>query len=185
MASEILSGNIVSDASGIGAALCLTCGPAFRDRSAILAAQFGAGMCFATHYLCLGLTVAAATSVLGVVQTGAAMRAPESRSMTRLGYALIGLMVLSGFMFWQGSISAFSILAMSLIALGRLQSDTLRLRVLILSGGIVWMVHDFVGHAWIALIADVGAFITGVAALIALGLRAGRRGMLFTPTPSA
>jgi len=45
------------------------------------------------------------------------------------------------------------------------------LRVLLLAGGGFWMMHDYLGEAWIALAADIGAFAMGAAALFALLFR--------------
>lgn len=157
--------------TGVGATVCLTASPMFRSRHRILLAQLAAGSFFAAHYLCLGITVAAAAGLLGTVQTGAALLAARSAAMTWLGYALVGLMALMGLFFWQGPISALSVIAMTLIALARMQSDELRLRVLLLAGGGVWALHDFVAQAWIALTADIGAFVMGVTTLFTLLFR--------------
>ena len=100
-------------ATGVAAAFCLTASPMFRSWRMILLAQLAAGICFAAHYLCLGIAVAAAVNVLGAVQTGAALFAARSTAMHRLGYALICLMALLGLSFWQGPISALSVAAMS------------------------------------------------------------------------
>jgi hypothetical protein len=77
-------------------------------------------------------------------------------------------MALVGFNFWQGPISAMSVAATVLIALARMQVNQLHLRLLLLAGGGFWVMHDFVGEAWIAVTADIGAAIMGVAALFSL-----------------
>ncbi len=154
--------------TGVGAIVFLTCGPAFRSRNTILIAQLFAGVCFLGHYLSLGIHAAAAANALGLVQTSAAIFAGRSILMHRLGYALIPLLVLSGFWFWQGPISALSVTAMALIALARMQTDELRLRLLLLTGGASWILHDLIGEAWFALTADIGAFLIGLAALMAM-----------------
>jgi Bacterial inner membrane protein len=104
-----------------------------------------------------------------------------------LGYVLIGLMALVGFYFWQGPISALSVAAITLIALGRMQSNELRLRVLLPAGGCFWAMHDFVGEAWIALTADLGAATMGAVALFSLLFRVTieRRRSLTAPTVAA
>jgi hypothetical protein len=151
--------------TGIAAALCLTAAPAFRSRRTILLVQLAAGLCFAAHYLCLGITVAAAANMLGMVQTGAALFAARSSAMNRLGYALIALMALTGLWFWQGPISGLSVAAMVLIALARMQSNEIHLRLLLLAGGGFWVMHDVMGGAWIAVAADIGALVMGGATL--------------------
>jgi hypothetical protein len=158
-------------AMGLAAAVFLTATPLFRTRPVILMAQLVAGLCFAAHYALLGLAVASAVNILGAVQTFAAIFSTRSAAMSRLGYALVCLMALTGLWFWQGPISAVSVVAMTLIALARLQTDELHLRVLLLAGGCVWMVHDYVGEAWLALLADIGAVGAGLAVLALTRLR--------------
>jgi len=158
-------------ASGVLAASCLVATPLFRSRRMILLAQLVAGLSFATHYAFLGIAVAAAVNVLGSVQTYAALLATRSAAMNRLGYGLICLMALIGIWFWQGPISLLSVVAMTLIALARMQTIELRLRGLLLAGGCFWMMHDFAGEAWIAFAADIGAVLTGTLALLALFVR--------------
>jgi Bacterial inner membrane protein len=169
--AAILAQDTLTILTGVAATLCLTAAPMFRTRRMILLAQLAAGIFFAAHYLCLGIVVAAVANMLGTAQTGAALLAARSAAMGWLGYVLIGLMVLVGFYFWQGPISALSVAAIALIALGRMQSNELRLRVLLLGGGFFWAIHDFIGEAWIALTADVGAATMGAAALFSLLFR--------------
>ncbi len=171
MTADLFSGDPATVLTGVAAALCLTFGPVFRSRQSILLAQWCAGACFAVHYLSLGITAAAAANALGLVQTTAALLATRSAVVNRVGYGLIGMIVLFCLLFWQGPISLLSLLAMSLIAFGRMQTDELRLRVFILLGGLFWMAHDFIGEAWLALAADVGAFTIGFAALLAMFVR--------------
>lgn len=171
MNAAILAPDMPAILTGIVAALCLTAAPMFRSRRMILLAQLAAALFFAAHYVCLGIVVAAAVNLLGMVQTGAALFSTRSAAMSWLGYALIGLMALVGFYFWQGPISAMSVAATSLIALGRMQSNEFHLRVLLLAGGGFWVLHDFAGEAWIALAADIGAATMGAAALFTLLFR--------------
>jgi hypothetical protein len=157
----------------------------FRHRRLILLAQLSAGLFFAAHYLCLGIKVAAAVNLIGIVQTAAALFSGRSAAMGRLGYALIVLMALVGLCFWQGPISALSVAATSLIALGRMQSNEVRLRVLLLAGGGFWIMHDFLGEAWIALTADIGAATMGAAVLFSLLFRVTIERRASLPAPAA
>jgi hypothetical protein len=157
--------------SGVVAAGSLAATPLFRSRRMILFAQLAAGLGFTAHYGLLGIPVAAAVNLLGSVQTCAALLSTKSTSMYRLGYALIFLMALFGLYFWQGPISGLSVVAMTLIALARMQTHQLHLRVLLLAGGCVWLIHNCIGEAWIALVANTGAVLMGVAALFFLLVR--------------
>jgi Bacterial inner membrane protein len=171
--------------TGVAAALCLTASPMFRSRRMILLAQLAAGLCFASHYVCLGITVAAAVNLLGMVQTAAALFSARSAAMGRLGYALIVLMALVGLCFWQGPISALSVAATSLIALARMQSNEVRLRSLLLAGGAFWVMHDGLAGAWIAVTADIGAAVMGAAALFSILFRVTIEWRASLPAPTA
>ncbi len=154
--------------TGICAAVFLAGAPMLKDRRAILLAQLGASLCFASHYALLGITAASAANVLGTVQIVAALLAARSTAMNRLGFGLICLMMLAGVVLWQGPLSALSVTATAIIALGRMQRDEVHLRLLLLVGGGVWIAHDFIAAAWIPLLADIGAVLTGVVALGAM-----------------
>lgn len=157
--------------TGLAAASCLTFAPACRCRRSILLVQLAAGLFFAAHYLCLGLSGGALANILGSVQTAAAIYSTRSAAMHGLGYALIGLMIVFALVFWQGPVTLLSICAMALIALGRMQTDERMLRILVIAGGGFWILYDFIGEAWIALFADIGALSVGIAALLALTVR--------------
>jgi len=84
---------------------------------------------------------------------------------------LIALMTIFALVLWQGPITLLSICAMALIAIGRMQTDERRLRVFVIAGGVFWVLYDFIGEAWIALVADLGALAVGIAMLTALTIR--------------
>lgn len=171
MLHDVLNADPLTVLTGTGAILFLTFGPAFKSRNGILLAQLAASTCFLGHYLSLGILAAAAVNVLSFTQTVAALLAARSAAMNRLGYGLILLMGICGVWLWQGPTSLLSVTAMSLIALGRMQMDPLRLRLLLLLGGSLWVAHDLINQAWFALAADVGALIVGLMALAAMLVR--------------
>lgn len=160
--------NPAAAAAGFFALLCLTVCPLFRTRSGILWAQLGAGAGFASHYALLGIAAPSLVNVLGLVQTLAALFAMRSDALNRIGYGLIPLMIGVGIFFWTGPTSALCVAAMGLIALGRMQSNQLALRLLILAGGFFWLAHDYLVGSWIALTADVLALTLGVAMLASM-----------------
>ncbi len=163
--------NPAAATAGIFAMVCLTSWPLFRSRRGILLAQLGAGVGFATHYALLDLAAPSLVNVLGSVQTVAALFAPRSRALNRIGYGLIPLMMAAGIYFWNGPESMLCVMAMGLIAFGRMQDNQLALRLLILSGGVFWTVHDYLVESWIALTADIGAATLGIAALFTMLFR--------------
>src|SRR5688572_17249059 len=79
--------------SGAIAIFCLVTSLFFRSRRTILSVQFVALAAFTAHYLALGLEVAALANALGAIQVGAAIFAASNANLRRLGYSLIGLMV--------------------------------------------------------------------------------------------
>jgi hypothetical protein len=166
MFAEIIPSAATSTA--LVAAACLIACPLLGGRTAILLAQLGAGACFALHYGLIGLWAASAVSVLGAVQTAAALVAHRMPVLERVGYALIPAMIGLGIWFWTGPSSAFAIGAMTLIAIARMRQDETELRLLLLSGTIFWTAHDAMVEAWIPLTADVIAGLFGLVALSSL-----------------
>jgi len=154
--------------AGVVAFACLTIWPLFRSRRGILVMQLGASIAFASHYALLGFMAPAAVNVLGSGQTIAAMFAPNSPALNRVGYTLVGLMIAAGVYFWTGPVSALCVAAMALIAIGRMQASNIALRVLILGGGVCWTVHDYLVGSHIALGADLTSLTTGLATLVPL-----------------
>lgn len=157
-------------AAGLVALMCLTVCPLFRTRSGILWAQLGAGVGFASHYALLGIAAPSLVNVLGSVQTGAALFSTRSEALNRIGYGLIPLMIGVGIYFWTGPTSALCVVAMGLIALGRMQDNQWALRLLILAGGVFWSVHDYLEGAWVALAADLLSLTMGVSMLVGMAL---------------
>lgn len=162
---ELFSSNPGAAVAGLVALTCLTIWPLFKTRSSMLAVQLGAGLGFASHYWLLGLAAPSLVNVLGSVQTGAALFSEKSKFVNNIGYALIPLMVLVGFHFWMGPVSLLCVTASALIAFGRMQTNQLALRGLILFGCVLWIVHDYLVGSWIALTADIFSFILGSIAI--------------------
>lgn len=160
------------------AGLALSAGPLFRTRCNILGAQFVAGAAFAAHYATLGIPVAAAVNVLGCAQTLAAMHATGHRSARFIGFSVAVLMVLVGSIFWENHLSTLSVVAMGLIALARMQCNQFSLRLLLLAGGAVWVVHDILAGAWFAVAADIATLLTGAVGFLVyvVGVRVLRPG---------
>lgn len=163
---ELFSYNPGAAMAGLIALTCLTIWPLFKTRSSMLFINLCAGLGFSAHYWLLGLAAPSLVNVLGSVQTGAALFSERNRYVNKLGYALIPLMVLVGFHFWMGPISILCVTASALIAFGRMQTNQIALRGLILSGCALWIVHDYIIGSWIALTADVLSFIIGCFAIM-------------------
>ena len=162
---ESLTENLAM-AAGAVAFVSLVSWPLFKDRRTILLLQLMVGLSFASHYALLGITAAAVVNILGSVQTTAAIFADDSPAMRKLGYGLIALMIAAGLAFWTGPLSALCVIAMGLIAVGRMQSDPLKLRLICMSGGAFWMVHDFLAESWIAFSADTASLMIAIISLV-------------------
>lgn len=158
----------VATAAGLAAAGLLIAFPLLPSRRAILVAQLGIGLSFTLHFAALGVAAAAALNLLGTVQAAAALGAGRWPALNRVGLALIPLMVAAGLWFWAGPLSAVATLAIVVIALARMQADTLRLRLMLLAGSVLWLLHDALSGLWIALAADVASGLLGLVALLPL-----------------
>lgn len=141
--------------SGALAFASLVASPLMKSRSKILFLQFAATIFFATHYAAMGVMAAFAVNAVCSVQTAVAIVAPNSRRMAALGWAMIPVLVATAFVFWAGPVSILSSLATVAIAIGRMQADEIRLRALVLLGGGIWILHDYLVESWIALSADI------------------------------
>ena len=159
---------LCAQAAALVAMTCLVGWPLLRTRPTILVAQLGIGLGFATHFALLGVWAACAVSTLGAVQTVTAFYAGQGRFAERAGYSLIVGMVLAGIWFWSGPVTTLSVSAMVLVALGRMQTGQLALRLLLLAGSAAWAAHDYAIGSFIALSADVMSFAMGTFMLVRL-----------------
>ena len=137
---------VLSDplAAGFGCAglLCQLLWPVFRARRTMLAAQLGAGLDYALHYLLLDAWTGALICLVGATQTGVAIVAtPRQRALLAVtAFLPAGALVTA--LTWSGAASAFALGALALTMTGRLQTDTLRMRVLLLAAAPLSMAHD-------------------------------------------
>jgi hypothetical protein len=173
-----------ASAAGFFALVCLAVWPLFRTRKGILLAQLGAGVGFASHYALLGIVAPSLVNMLGSVQTIAALYSTRSGTLNKIGYGLIPLMIGAGIYFWTGPTSALCVVAMGLIALGRMQRNQWTLRLLILAGGVSWSVHDYLVGSWIALAADLLSLSMGLAMLTKMAVTETVRPWAGAPAPA-
>jgi hypothetical protein len=140
--AQTASDNPLATGFGMAGFLCLVIWPLFRTRPAMLAAQFGVGIGYCMHYLLLAAWTGASVTALGASQTAFSLavgRHPRLR-VTALGFCpLIAVVVWAT---WSGVASLFAGLALMLIMLGRLQSDVIRMRVLLLAAAPLGMAYD-------------------------------------------
>jgi hypothetical protein len=142
---------LVSLSALLGAA-CLMTWPFFRSRTAMLAVQLGVGLWFGLHYALLGASTAAFANGLGGTQTLLALLFAGSAKMKWSGYLPLPLMLALAALTWGGWPSLFAALGTVLLAIGRLQTDEKRLRILVVLGTAPWLVHDILIGSPIAIV---------------------------------
>ncbi len=150
---------------GIAATAGLAVWPLFRSRGAMLTLQLGALALLSLHYALLGVTTAAIVNGLSTLQLIACLALGTHPRLRWIGYGLAGLMVASSILTWQGLISLLSTAGNVVIAIGRLQVNADRMRLLVLAGAPFWILHDLIIASPVVL-ADTLCLLVGLAALL-------------------
>jgi hypothetical protein len=139
---------------------CQLAWPLFRDRRSILTVQFGIGASYALHYALLGAWSGAGVASLGATQTALALLAGERPWLRRMGLVFLPVLGGVGAITWDGASSLLALTACALVMIGRMQADTLRLRILLLCAAPFGIGYD----------ASVGALPALVGACVSAGL---------------
>ncbi len=140
--------------------------PLFRARKAILTAQLGVGADYAVQYALLGAWSGAGVAGLGATQTALAFFAGDRPWLRRIGYAFPGVVGVICLATWSGLASLLAMTACSLIMIGRLQRDTLRLRLFLLAAAPFGVGYDLVVGAAPALVGALVSAGLGVVMLV-------------------
>lgn len=159
---DVFQENPLAAAFGFAGLFCQLIWPVFRARRAIMTAQFGIGADYSLHYALLGAWSGAGVAGLGATQSALAFFAGDRPWVQNVGYFFLPVVGVIGYLTWSGIESAFALAAVTLIMIGRMQSDTLRLRILLLVAAPFGMAYDIVVGATPALIGG------GVSATIAV-----------------
>ena len=133
---EPLPATPLAAAGGVLGMLCLTIWPLFRKRGTILTVQLGTGLGFTLHDTVVGAWTGAAMNGLGMLLTALAIPIATRPGFRRACYALLPVIAVATAVTWQGGSSLLPALGSTLVTLGRLQTDTITLRALILAGGL-------------------------------------------------
>ncbi len=144
---------------------CQLIWPLFGARKAMLSAQFGIGANYGIQYALLDAWSGAGIACMGATQTAIAFFAGDRPWLRKLG--LVFLPALGGvcYITWSGTASFFALTACALVMLGRLQKDTLRLRLFLLAAAPFGISYDVTVGAPVAL---VGAITSATIATIML-----------------
>lgn len=165
LASNMLLEHPVAAAFGAAGLTCQLVWPLFRVRCRILAGQFGAASGYAAQYALLDQWSGASVCAIGATQTVIALVFGERQWLRHLGLGFIPLAGLLSYVMWNGAASALAAVAFCLVAIGRMQRDTLRMRAIILAAAPFGIGHDLTVGAVPAL---AGAILSCAIGLVAL-----------------
>ena len=155
----------VASAFGVaGLAFQLTW-PLFRRRRTIMSMQFGIAASYSTQYALIGAWSGAGVAGLGATQSAIALLAGDRPWLRQVSIAFLPVAAVICYATWHGLPSVLALTAMTLIVLGRMQRDTLQVRILLLSAAPFGMAHDILVGATPALIGGVVSALIAVAML--------------------
>jgi hypothetical protein len=163
--TEIIEQSPLAAAFGAAGLLCQLIWPLFRDRRSIITAQFGIGADYSLQYALLDAWSGAGVAGLGAVQSALAFFAGDRPWFRKTGMIFLPIVGVIGFASWSGIESIFALTAVTLIMLGRMQSDTLRLRVMLLAAAPFGIGYDIIVGALPALI---GGLVSATIAVVML-----------------
>lgn len=140
--------------------------PFFRRRETILTIQLGAACSYAASYALMGQNTGTAVCLTGAIQTTIALLAGDRPWLSRMGYVFLPVVMGVGALTYAGLSTLLAVTACCLVMIGRLQSDTLRMRGIQLSAAPFGAGHDVLVGAWPCLAGALLSFgIAGTAFL--------------------
>lgn len=122
--------------------LCLIFWPFFHARATILSLQFSGAILYGLHYALLGAWTGTGMTLLGASQTLAALLLAGNPHARYAALAFLPLAAGMTWFTWSGTPSLCAGAALSLIMIGRMQLDEIRMRVLLLSAAPFGMSYD-------------------------------------------
>lgn len=144
---------------------CQLAWPMFSARQLMLAVQFGIGANYGLQYALLEAWSGAGICSIGATQTVIAFFAGERPWLRKLGLTFLPVVGAVSYLTWSGYASLFALAACSLVMLGRLQKDTIRLRMFLLAASPFGIGYDLSVGAAPAL---CGAITSAILAAIML-----------------
>ena len=164
--AEIFLENPVATAFGAMGLLCQLIWPLFRAHRAIISAQFGIGADYSIHYALLDAWSGACVAGLGATQSALVFVVGDRPWFRWAGLIFLPIVVVICYATWSGLSTLFAFAAVTLTMAGRLQSDTLRLRILLLTAAPFGMGHDILVGAAPALIGAIVSATIAAAMLV-------------------
>lgn len=163
-ATQIFQENPAAAAFGMAGLFCQLIWPLFRARFAIMTAQFGIGADYSAQYALMGAWSGAGVAALGATQTAVTLIAGDRPWVRFLGPAFLPIVGAICLATWSGPESLCAFVAVSLILIGRAQTDTLRLRIFLLTAAPFGMFYDILTGALPALMG--GMLSAGIATVM-------------------
>jgi hypothetical protein len=145
---------------------CQLAWPWFRTRRMILSIQLGVGLLYCAQYALLGAFSAAGVCAIGATQTSLALAAGDRPWLRRAGLVFLPIVATLCFATWSGLPSLFALFGVTLIMLGRMQQDVMRLRMFQLGSAPFAIGHDMLVGAAPALIGCIVSACVASAALL-------------------
>ena len=152
--------------AGLAGMVCLAAWPLFRRRSTMLVTYIGNNLAFVAHYALLHQWTAVAMNGLMGVQTVVAIWLVRFPRLRWAYYALMPAMGGASLVTWHGLPSIFAAAATVLSTIGRMQSNEVVLRILLLASTPCWMAHDLAVASLPGLVADLLSMATGATMLL-------------------
>lgn len=162
----VMADNPAAAVAGVIAMVCFATWPLFQARWTMLMAYIGNNLGFAVHYALLGHWTAVAMNGLMSVQTVVAIMLVRRPRLRWAYYALMPVLALASLITWQGLPSFLAAAATTLSTVGRMQTNDMVLRVLLLASTPFWAVHDLLVGSAPGLIADALSMATGATMLL-------------------
>jgi len=164
--TEFFQENPLAAAFGTAGLLFQLTWPVFRAHRAIMTMQFGIGADYSLHYALLDAWSGAGVAGLGAMQSALAFFVGERPWFRWVGLSFLPVVAAVCWSTWDGLPTVFVFAAVALIMIGRLQRDTLHLRIFLLSAAPFGMGYDILVGATPALIGGGASAIIATAMLI-------------------
>lgn len=148
---------------GAAGLACQLAWPLFSSRRTMLSVQIGIGTNYSVQYALIDAWSGAGVCALGATQTVIALLAGKRPWLRWMGLAFLPVIAAVCVLTWSGLASICSLTACTLIMLGRLQRDTVRIRCLMLAAAPFAITYDLaVGSAAGLLGACLSAALTAL-----------------------
>jgi Bacterial inner membrane protein len=162
----VIADNPVATVAGLAGMVCLAVWPLFRTRSTMLMTYIGNNLAFVVHYALLHQWTAVSMNGLMGVQTVVAIWLVRQPRLRWVYYALMPALAAASLVTWLGTPSFLAAAATTLSTLGRMQSNEIVLRILLLASTPCWTAHDLAVGSLPGLVADLLSMATGATMLL-------------------